>query len=143
VQVLSPDDVEGTQIFAGLGLEPLGPDLSSDYLLERARSKVRPIKNFLMDAKVVVGIGNIYANEILFAAGIKPTRGAGTLGEPAWERVMHACRQVLERAIACGGTTISDYVRSSGGELCQRCRSLINRQVLAGRATYFCPQCQR
>ena len=158
VQVLSPEDVAGTQIFAGLGLEPLGPDLSSDYLLERARSKVRPIKNFLMDANVVVGIGNIYANEILFAVGIKPSRGVGTLGKPAWERVIRACRQVLERAIACGGTTISDYVRSSGeagyfqcelrvygreGEACQRCSSLISRQVLAGRATFFCPKCQK
>jgi formamidopyrimidine-DNA glycosylase len=158
VQVLGPEDVEGTQIFAGLGPEPLGPDLSSDYLLERARSKVRPIKNFLMDARVVVGIGNIYANEILFAAGIKPTRGVGTLGKPSWERVIQASRQVLEKAIACGGTTISDYVRSSGeagyfqcelrvygreGEVCQRCRSLISRQVLAGRATFYCPECQK
>ena len=158
VQVLGPEDVEGTQIFAGLGPEPLGPDLSSDYLLERARSKVRPIKNFLMDARVVVGIGNIYANEILFAAGIKPTRGVGTLGKPAWERVIQACRQVLERAIACGGTTISDYVNSSGqagyfqcelkvyghaGEKCQSCGSIIDRRVLAGRATFFCPTCQK
>ena len=158
VQVLGPEDVKGTQIFAGLGPEPLGPDFSSDYLLERAQSKVRPIKNFLMDARVVVGIGNIYANEILFAAGIKPTRGVGTLGKSAWERVIQASRQVLEQAIACGGTTISDYVRSSGetgyfqcelrvygrkGEACQHCRSLISRQVLAGRATFYCPRCQR
>jgi formamidopyrimidine-DNA glycosylase len=111
-----------------------------------------------MDANVVVGIGNIYANEILFAAGIKPSRGVGTLGKPAWERVIQACRQVLERAIACGGTTISDYVSSSGetgyfqyelrvygreGEVCKRCSSLISRQVLAGRATFFCPKCQK
>ena len=158
VQVLGPEDVEGTQIFAGLGPEPLGSDLSSDYLLERAGSKVRPIKNFLMDAKVVVGIGNIYANEILFAAGIKPTRGVGTLGKPSWEKVIQASRQVLEQAIACGGTTISDYVRSSGekgyfqcelrvygreGEVCQRCGSLISRQILAGRASFFCPSCQK
>ena len=158
VQVLAPEDVEGTQIFSGLGPEPLGPDLSSNYLLERARRKVRPIKNFLMDARVVVGIGNIYANEILFAAGIKPTRGVGTLTKPAWERVIRASRQVLERAIACGGTTISDYVRSSGdtgyfqcelrvygreGEVCQCCGSLVRRQVLAGRATFFCPKCQK
>ena len=158
VQVLGPEDVEGTQIFAGLGPEPLGSDLSSDYLLERARSKVRPIKNFVMDARVVVGIGNIYANEILFAAGIKPTRGVGTLRKPAWEKVIQASRQVLEQAIACGGTTISDYVRSSGekgyfqcelrvygreGEVCQRCGSLISRQILAGRASFFCPSCQK
>lgn len=158
VQVLDPEDPEGSKIFASLGTEPLGPDFSSNYLMEQARGRVRPIKNFLMDARVVVGIGNIYANEILFAAGIKPTRGVSTLGRKAWDRVAQACPQVLERAIACGGTTISDYVNSSGetgyfqcelkvygrgGEVCQSCGSPIIREVLAGRATYYCPSCQK
>ncbi len=158
IQVVAPKDTEKSQIFAGLGMEPLGPDFSSNYLLKKATGKLRPIKNFLMDSKVVVGIGNIYANEILFAAGIKPTRGVGSLGKRAWDEVVEACRQVLERAIACGGTTISDYVNSSGeagyfqcelkvygrdGEQCESCGSGINRRVLAGRATFFCPSCQK
>ena len=111
-----------------------------------------------MDARVVVGIGNIYASEILFAAGINPKRGVGTIGRKRWDKVVQACRQVLQRAIACGGTTISDYVNSSGeagyfqcelkvygrgGEPCKNCRDPIVRQVLAGRATYYCPTCQR
>ena len=111
-----------------------------------------------MDGRVVVGIGNIYANEILFAAGIKPTRAAGKLDSKAWERLVGACRQVLERAIACGGTTISDYVTSSGepgyfacelkvyghgGKPCRNCSKPLEREVLAGRATYFCTSCQR
>jgi formamidopyrimidine-DNA glycosylase len=144
VQVLGPEDPERSQIFTSLGTEPLGPHFSSNYLMGQARGRVRPLKNFLMDARVVVGIGNIYANEILFAAGIKPTRGVSTM--------------VLERAIACGGTTISDYVNSSGeagyfqaelkvygrgGKVCQSCGSLIIREVLAGRATYYCPSCQK
>jgi formamidopyrimidine-DNA glycosylase len=135
VQVLSPDEVEGATIFAGLGIEPLGPDFSGNY-----------------------GIGNIYANEILFTAGIKPTRKVGTIGKKSWERVVEACQLVLERAIACGGTTISDYTNSRGeagyfqselkvygrkGEMCQKCRKPIRRQILAGRATYYCPACQR
>lgn len=158
IQVVASEDTEKSQIFAGLGMEPLGPDFSSNYLLMKAKGKLRPIKNFLMDSKVVVGIGNIYANEILFAAGIKPTRGVGSLGKRAWDEVVEACRQVLERAIACGGTTISDYANSSGeagyfqcelkvygrdGEKCESCGSSINRRVLAGRATFFCPKCQR
>jgi formamidopyrimidine-DNA glycosylase len=158
IQVVAPKDTEKSQIFAGLGMEPLGPDFSSNYLLKKAKGKLRPIKNFLMDSKVVVGIGNIYANEILFAAGIKPTRGVRSLGKRAWDEVVEACRQVLERAIACGGTTISDYVNSSGeagyfqcelkvygrdGEKCESCGSGINRRVLAGRATFFCPKCQK
>jgi formamidopyrimidine-DNA glycosylase len=158
VQVVSPEDAEKSQILAGLGPEPLGPDLSPNYLIKAARGRVRPIKNFVMDARVVVGIGNIYANEILFAARIRPTRGAGTLDKKAWDQMIRACRQVLERAIACGGTTISDYADSSGeagyfqcelkvygreGEPCPSCSGTIIRQVLAGRATFYCPLCQK
>jgi formamidopyrimidine-DNA glycosylase len=158
VQVLSPGEFEKSQTFGSLGVEPLGADFCSNYLLNKAKGKLRPVKNFLMDAKVVVGIGNIYASEILFAAGLKPTRAAESIEKQVWDRLVKACRQVLERAIACGGTTISDYVNSSGetgyfqcelkvygreGERCQSCGSIIKRQVLAGRATFFCPTCQR
>ncbi|MGD8774036.1 MAG: bifunctional DNA-formamidopyrimidine glycosylase/DNA-(apurinic or apyrimidinic site) lyase [Syntrophobacterales bacterium] len=158
VQVLVPEEDKGLQILAGLGAEPLGPDFSSNYLMEQARGRIRPIKNFLMDARVVVGIGNIYANEILFSAGIRPTYPAGNLNGREWHRVVGACREVLERAIACGGTTISDYVNSGGeagyfqcelqvygrkGERCRTCSSTIVREVLAGRATFFCPNCQK
>ena len=158
VQVLAPEDREPPKIFAGLGAEPLGPDFSTPYLMKMARNRTKPIKNFLMDAKVVVGIGNIYANEILFVAGIKPTRAVRTLGRATWDRVVEATRQVLDKAIACGGTTISDYVNSSGeagyfqcelkvygrgGERCQSCGSEISRVVLSGRASFYCPRCQR
>ena len=158
VQVVAPEDRKSPQVFAGLGAEPLGPDFSTPYLMSRARNRTRPIKNFLMDARVVVGIGNIYANEILFAAGIRPARAVGTLRKAAWDRIVEASRQVLEQAIACGGTTISDYVNSSGeagyfqcelkvygrgGEVCQRCGSKITRVLLSGRASFFCPVCQK
>jgi len=158
IQVLAPEDREPPKIFAGLGAEPLGPDFSTPYLMKMARNRTKPIKNFLMDAKVVVGIGNIYANEILFVAGIKPTRAVRTMGRSTWDRVVEATRQVLDKAIACGGTTISDYVNSSGeagyfqcelkvygrgGERCQSCGSEISRVVLSGRASFFCPACQK
>ena len=158
VQVLTPGDGVAAQTFSGLGVEPLGPDFSTPYVMKMSRNRTKPIKNFLMDAKVVVGIGNIYANEILFVAGIHPTRAAGTLGKATWDRVVKASKQVLEEAIACGGTTISDYVNSAGeagyfqcelkvygrgGEMCQRCGSEITRIVLAGRASFFCPSCQK
>jgi formamidopyrimidine-DNA glycosylase len=157
VQVLSPSETDAPEIFASLGPEPLGADFSSKYLLEQARGRMRPIKNFLMDGGVVVGIGNIYANETLFVAGVNPTRAVKTLGTGQWDQVVRACRQVLEHAIACGGTTISDYVNGSGesgyfqcelkvygreGESCPNCDSIILRQVLAGRSTFFCPRCQ-
>jgi formamidopyrimidine-DNA glycosylase len=158
IQVLAPENGKLPQIFADLGAEPLGPDFSAPYLMRMARKRTRPIKNFLMDAKVVVGIGNIYANEILFVAGIKPTRGVGTLTRATWERVVKGSREILEQAIACGGTTISDYVNSSGevgyfqcelkvygraGEACKSCGSEISRVVLSGRASFYCSKCQR
>ena len=158
VQVLAPGEGESPQIFAGLGVEPLGPDFSTPYLMKLARSRSKPIKNFLMDARVVVGIGNIYANEILFVAGIKPARAVSTLGRDDWDRVVEATGKVLERAIACGGTTISDYVNSNGeagyfqcelkvygrgGERCQGCGGEISRVVLSGRASFYCSKCQK
>ena len=140
------------------GPEPLCDSFDGGFLYQRSRNRTRSVKSFIMDHRVVAGIGNIYANEVLFAAGIRPTRGVGTLGEQEWDKVVGACRQVLERAIDCGGTTISDYANSSGdagyfqcelkvygrfGETCQTCGNVINRLVLAGRATFYCPSCQK
>ncbi|HVO83641.1 MAG TPA: bifunctional DNA-formamidopyrimidine glycosylase/DNA-(apurinic or apyrimidinic site) lyase [Syntrophobacteria bacterium] len=158
VQVVIPEGGEEAELFAGIGPEPFSRAFSAAYILARTRERKRPIKNFLMDGTVVAGIGNIYANEALFVAGIDPARPAGGLDQDDCRRLWRGCRQVLERAIACGGTTISDFVSSSGvagsfqrelqvyareGEGCRRCGSPIRRRVLAGRATYFCPVCQR
>jgi formamidopyrimidine-DNA glycosylase len=158
LRVVAPGDADSGEIFAGLGPEPLSPGFSGVYLFERTRGRTRPIKNLLMDAAVVVGIGNIYANEVLFAARISPASPAGELDRKACNRLVRSCRKVLERAIACGGTTISDFVNSSGlagsfqgelkvygrdGEGCPKCGRPIRRRVLAGRATYWCPGCQR
>jgi formamidopyrimidine-DNA glycosylase len=158
VRVFAPGDPGCTLLFAHLGAEPLGPAFSGSYLMKKARNRLRPLKNFLMDARVVAGIGNIYANEILFAAGIEPIRPVGTLNKAEWHRVAQASQQVLERSIACGGTTISDFVSSSGqagyfqcelkvygreGEPCENCGRPIVRQVLAGRACFYCSKCQK
>jgi len=106
---------------------------------------------------VVVGIGNIYANEILFYAGILPFTPIGSVTLRQWQQVVELSRTVLQRAIDSGGTTISDYVNASGkkgyfqlelmvygrqGERCKQCATPIAKQVIAGRATYFCPNCQ-
>ena len=158
VQVVTPEGGDRAQLFAGIGPEPFSRAFSAAYLLGRTRGRKRPIKNVLMDGSVVAGIGNIYANEALFVAGLDPARPAGGLDRDCCRRLVRGCRQVLERAIACGGTTISDFVNSSGvagsfqcelevygrdGEGCRRCGSPIRRRVLAGRATYSCPVCQR
>ncbi len=143
---------------ARLGPEPFWDDFNAGYLQERAGRRLQPIKNFLMDSQVVVGIGNIYANEILFAAAIHPTMPIGSLTLTQWRTIIDRSREVLTRAIRSGGTTISDYVNASGqpgyfqlelavygrnGEKCRQCQTTIEKQTLAGRATYFCPCCQK
>jgi len=156
VQVLAPG-VAVDAVLGDIGPEPLGDDLTPAYLLSKAQGRCQPIKNFLMDSRTVAGIGNIYASEILFCAGIMPTVPIRDITESEWQRIIRCCRQVLQQAIASGGTTISDFVGASGtagyfqlqlqvygrGQgKCFRCQTAITRTVLAGRATYFCPCCQ-
>jgi formamidopyrimidine-DNA glycosylase len=144
--------------FAHLGPEPFGEGLSAAYLLDKARHRQQAVKCFLMDNAVVVGIGNIYASEILFAAGIRPFTPAAELESDHWRRLIDCSREVLARAIACGGTTISDFVNESGesghfqhqlqvygraDQPCPTCRTPVTRTVIAGRATFHCLHCQQ
>ena len=111
-----------------------------------------------MDQRQLVGIGNIYASEILFHAGLRPGRRCGHLSVADWERVVSATRRVLEDAIACGGSTISDYrdgfdgfgsyqkrhaVYGRAGEPCVRCGTRLRSRVIVGRSSFYCPSCQR
>jgi formamidopyrimidine-DNA glycosylase len=157
VQVVSPAITE-KDLFKNLGPEPFGSSFSAAYLFRKAKNKKQPVKNFLMDSHIVAGIGNIYASEILFEAAIMPDKEAGELDKKQWQQIVHATVNVLNSAIDCGGTTISDFVNSSGEsgyfqlELqvygranlsCKRCNTPITRTVMAGRATYFCERCQK
>jgi formamidopyrimidine-DNA glycosylase len=144
--------------FRHLGPEPLSADFSSVYLQEHAHGLWKPVKNFLMDASVVVGVGNIYASEALFRARVHPNREVGRLRRPQWDRLCEAIRAVLQEAIEAHGTSFSDYVDSEGrrgdfqnrlhvygreGEPCVRDGRPIRRMVQAGRSTFYCPTCQR
>jgi formamidopyrimidine-DNA glycosylase len=158
IQVLEPgSDFRGTML-ADLGPEPLGPGFTSEYLKNRAAGKDRPLKNFLMDSRVVAGIGNIYACEILFHAGLNPAKKIGRLSMAEWTKVVAGSRHVLRKAIASGGTTISDFVNESGqrgyfqlelqaygkqGKPCSCCSTPIAKKTMAGRSTFFCPKCQK
>jgi len=143
---------------ARLGLEPLGDQFTGENLLELATGRRVPVKTFLMDSRHVVGIGNIYANEILFAAALSPWLQAGRLDLAQWQAIVRHGREILLRAIEAGGSTISDFIGSSGqpgyfqlqlavygrkDEACPRCSTAIAKKVLAGRATFFCPHCQQ
>jgi formamidopyrimidine-DNA glycosylase len=141
-----------------LGVEPLSEEFNGDFLYQRTRKRKAPIKGFLMDQRHVVGVGNIYASEALFAAKIKPLRAAGRLTKDESADIVKSIREVLRQAIAAGGSTISDY-RNPYGESgafqnyfsvydrskapCPACGEAIRSKVIAGRNTFWCPKCQR
>jgi len=149
---------EAHPLLAGLGPEPLGAGFDGAYLAHRARGRRAAIKSLLMDARVVVGVGNIYANEALFLAGIDPRRAAGRVSEARCARLAEAVRGVLAEAIERGGTTLRDYVNGSGepgwfglslqvygrrSEPCPRCSTPIRHALVGQRGTFWCPACQR
>lgn len=137
--------------------DPLG-GLSARRLREVARTRRLPVKSFLMDQRLIAGIGNIYACEILFAAGIDPRRPSSGLSQVEWRKVVKMSVAILEKAIACRGTTVSDWrdlfghsgtnqdhlaVYARKGEICRRCGGGIERITQGGRGTWFCPSCQQ
>ncbi len=154
VQLLAPG--EGCLRLDRLGKDATGASGKQLYLATRGRRAA--IKTLLLDQSVLAGVGNIYADEALFLAGIRPTRRAGRLSREECRTLAAAVRRVLRRAIATGGSSISDYVRPDGsdgayqderrvygrtGEPCFRCQTPIRRLVLGARSAHFCPRCQR
>lgn len=158
IQVFESRQAMAAELFVTLGPEPFDQEFSADYLLNMARGKKQPVKNFLMASHTVVGIGNIYASEILFAAGISPAKPVGEISKKSWQNLVAATRKILTAAIESGGTTIADYldgngrpgyfqlqlqVYGRGGDPCRRCPERITKIKQAGRTTYYCPRCQR
>ena len=142
-----------------LGAEPLSDVFTPQTLIQACRDKKKPIKNLLMDNRVVVGVGNIYASEALFLAGIRPQTPAGSIAPARLKRLHKAIREVLLAALQAGGTTIRSYSSLNGregqfarhlwvygraGEPCEKCQRGIIRVVKqAGRSSFYCPVCQR
>lgn len=141
-----------------LGPEPLSAAFDGDYLYARARGRGLAIKNLLMTGSVVVGVGNIYANEALYLAGIRPDRAAGRIGRERCARLVEAVKQVLTQAIAAGGTTLRDFTREDGkpgyfrhalqvydraGQPCPGCGTRLRARRIGQRASVFCARCQR
>ncbi len=156
--VIPQNELETDRHFSHLGVEPLADPGLGSVLWRKSRGRRAPVKNFLMDARVVVGVGNIYASEALFEAGVHPLRAAGRISAARWERLGEATRAVLTRAIGEGGTTLQDFRNAEGapgyfqvslavygreGAACLRCGRPIKRVVLAGRSTFYCGSCQR
>ena len=140
-----------------LGPEPLSDGFNSDYLYHCSRNRTAPIKNVIMDSHIVVGVGNIYANESLFLAGLHPNRSVSDLDLPDYQRLVDAIKTVLVRAIEQGGTTLRDFTNAQGkpgyfqqslsvygrgGQACLRCEEPIQHLKIGQRASYFCGNCQ-
>lgn|SRR5215468_2411718 len=142
--------------FEASGVEPLDVDLGTFLALFRGRNT--PIKSALLNQKLLRGVGNIYADEALFRAGIRPRRRVSTVPRAQLEKLYHSVREVLKEAIALGGSSISDYVDADGeegffqlqhrvygreGEPCLACQQRVKRVVIVGRSSHYCPKCQK
>lgn len=145
-------------LLAGLGPEPLSEIFNGAHLWKMSRGRSAPVKTFLMDQKIVVGVGNIYAAEALFAAGIQPRRAAGSVSLARYQRLADESKRILAHAITRGGTTLRDFISPDGmpgyfeqelfvygraGAPCKICGTPIHAMVLGQRSTFYCPRCQR
>ncbi len=146
------------ELLRALGPEPLSQDFDGDWLWTHSRGRSAAVKTFLMDQSIVVGVGNIYASEALFAAGIHPKRAAGSVSRARYAKLAEEVRRILLHAITRGGTTLRDFLAPDGapgyfeqelfvygraGEPCKVCGTPIRSAVIGQRATYWCPRCQR
>ncbi|MFQ6021751.1 MAG: bifunctional DNA-formamidopyrimidine glycosylase/DNA-(apurinic or apyrimidinic site) lyase [Acidiferrobacterales bacterium] len=150
-------DVTRHRLLANIGPDPLAHSFGGDYLYRKSRGRTRAIRDLLIDSRIVAGVGNIYANEALYGAGIHPRRAAGRISRRRYQRLTQAIRTTLKRAIAAGGTTLRDFRGASGnpgyfqltmqvygreGEPCRRCRRPIRAAPLGGRRVFYCSRCQ-
>lgn len=156
--LLEKDEEDTVTGMSRLGVEPLSGDLTVDYLQEKLGRRSCPVKNGILDQSVIAGLGNIYADETLFAAGIRPDRLCRGLSRAEWQAIASAVPPILESAIEHRGTTFSDFLDGQGregenvgylraygryGKTCSRCGAVMERTRIGGRGTCFCPGCQR
>ncbi len=152
------DPAESHVLLRGLGLEPLEAEFTGKAMHRLARGRSVAVKQFLMNGRIVTGVGNIYASEALFRAGIHPLRSAGRISRARWDRLATSIRETLEAALAAGGTTLRDYASADGvpgyfqgqcavygreGAACIRCATPIRALRQGQRSTFYCPSCQR
>ncbi len=158
MELIAPGELAQNRFLAGLGIEPLGNELSGAHLAHKFAGRRTPLKAALLDQRIIAGLGNIYVCEALFRAGLSPRRLTGTVKGARAEKLSQAIREVLQDAIAAGGSTLRDYAAADGklgyfqhgfdvydreGQPCKKCKKTIARIVQSGRSSFFCPKCQR
>ncbi len=149
------DSVEGVR---KQGIEPIDSKLSKEYLYDNFKKRRLPMKTLLLDQTIISGLGNIYADEVLFASKINPLKIGNEITLDECQRIVESSKKIIEEAIKCGGTTIKSYTSSLGvtgrfqqnlmahkreNEQCRNCDSIIKRVVVGGRSTYYCENCQK
>lgn len=152
------DDPLAHPLLANLGPEPLECNFDGPWLYKKSRRRRAAVKSFIMDGRVVAGVGNIYANEALFLAGIHPARSAGHISPGRYQALAQSLKKILADAINQGGTTLRDFVKSDGrpgyfrqqlkvygkhGIACPRCGQALRQGVISQRSSFYCAHCQR
>lgn len=152
------EDPANHVLLASIGVEPLSTAFNGDYLFVRASGRKVPVKSFIMDSKIVAGVGNIYATEALFEACIRPQTPAGKISLKQYEALASAIKSILKNAIEKGGTTLKDFMKSDGspgyfsielqayghaGKACPRCGATLKSARIAQRSTVYCAKCQK
>jgi len=158
MHLIKKDELDNCKALVNVGLEPFAENLTSDYLLEKYKTKKLPIKTVLLDQSIIAGIGNIYADEILFLCSLNPLKPANEINKKEANNIKKYTKEVLEKAIKSGGTTIRSYESSEGvhgrfqqqllvhnkeHDKCLNCSSEIIKITVGGRGTYYCPKCQK
>lgn len=157
ILILKQNEFDSCSYLKHLGVEPLTPKFNKRYLIRKCHGRNTPIKNLIMDNRVVVGVGNIYSNESLFKAKIHPQVPAKNLNQTQIMILTRAIKNILRGAVKKGGTTINDYLGTGEGgrfqqklsvygrnkQSCRKCTQTIQRVNIAGRSTFFCPFCQQ
>jgi len=158
MKIVKKDELWDTPEIKKQGKEPLDETLDSTYLLEKFKNKKIPIKSVLLDQEIISGLGNIYANEVLYASGINPKRSASSLTNDECNEIVKSSKKIIKKAIEEGGTTIKSYTSSLGvtgnyqnflqvhkreGMPCNKCHNKITRIKIGGRSTYYCEFCQK
>lgn len=158
MKIIKKDDLFKIEEIKKQGMEPMDDNLTSNYLLDKFKGKKMPIKTTLLDQTIISGLGNIYADEVLYEAGINPLRVTSTITELECQNIINASKKIIEKAIKEGGTTIKSYTSSLGvygnyqtflkvhtkeNMECSICHNKIKRIKVGGRSTYFCEICQK
>ena len=158
MKIIKKEELYNTEEIKKQGIEPIDDKLNSEYLLEKFKNKKLPIKTLLLDQTIISGLGNIYADEVLYASGIHPLRTGESLTKEECEKIVTSSKNIIEKAIIEGGTTIKSYTSSLGvignyqnylkvhtkeNKICEICNEKIKKIKVGGRSTYYCDKCQK